>query len=185
MAVEAPDVSGLAVPGSQTATGKPGTAPGQATGDEPTREQPADSHSPAQDPPPAAAVNTRWTSTCVRCHDGSPGPGGILCPSCKAEIEEYGDEGTSPGPARYAGRLRRAAHHYLDHGLLPVPAWAAAASGQCCCPRGADCPRPGKHPRAVRTGPGPGEYSWKPLACATHEESTSGSPTTASTLPRT
>ena len=35
---------------------------------------------------------------------------------------------------------------------------------------GADCPRPGKHPRAVHTGPGPHDWSWKPLACRTHAE---------------
>jgi len=42
--------------------------------------------------------------------------------------------------------------------------------GECCCPRGADCGRPGKHPRSVHAGPGPHDYSWKPLACHTHAE---------------
>jgi hypothetical protein len=78
-------------------------------------------------------------------------------------------EGRSAGTT--AGRaLRQAAHFYLGHGLLPVPAWAARADGSCCCPRGADCPRPGKHPRSVHAGPGERDYSWKPLACRTHEE---------------
>jgi hypothetical protein len=65
---------------------------------------------------------------------------------------------------------RNAAHLYLSHGLLPVPAWAATADGACRCPRGAACPRPGKHPRSVHAGPGPHDYSWKPLACSTHED---------------
>ena len=80
-----------------------------------------------------------------------------------------GDGDGDPGPGR--GRaLRRAAHLYLGHGLLPVPGWAATARGECRCPRGGDCPRPGKHPRSVHTGPGPHDYSWKPLACRTREE---------------
>lgn len=29
---------------------------------------------------------------------------------------------------------------------------------------------PGKHPRSVHAGPGPRDYSWKPLACRTHQE---------------
>ncbi len=65
---------------------------------------------------------------------------------------------------------RKAAYLYLSHGLLPVPAWAATADGACCCPRGAACARPGKHPRSVHVGPGPHDYSWKPLACSTHED---------------
>ena len=75
-------------------------------------------------------------------------------------------------PRRRGSRsgLREAAHRYLEDGLLPVPAWAARQDGGCCCPHGADCPRPGKHPRSVRTGPGPHDWSWKPLACRTHAE---------------
>jgi hypothetical protein len=72
-----------------------------------------------------------------------------------------------------AGRgptLRQAAHLYLGHGLQPVPAWGATPGGACGCPRGAACPRPGKHPRSVHTGPGPRDYSWKPLACNTSEQ---------------
>jgi len=65
---------------------------------------------------------------------------------------------------------REAAHLYLRHGLLPVPAWAAGNDGACRCPRGAGCARPGKHPRSVHAGPGPNDYSWRPLACSTHEE---------------
>jgi hypothetical protein len=67
-------------------------------------------------------------------------------------------------------RLREFAHRYLDEGLWPVPAWGARPNGECCCPRGADCPRPGKHPRSLHTGPGPRDYSWKPLACRTRAE---------------
>lgn len=67
-------------------------------------------------------------------------------------------------------RVREFAHQYLDAGLQPVPAWGARQDGACCCPRGAGCARPGKHPRAVRSGPGERDYSWKPLACTTHEE---------------
>lgn len=66
--------------------------------------------------------------------------------------------------------LREAAHLYLRHGLLPVPAWGAGNDGACRCPRGPACARPGKHPRSAHTGPGPHDYSWKPLACSTHEE---------------
>jgi len=50
--------------------------------------------------------------------------------------------------------VRDAAHLYLSHGLLPVPAWAASDDGACRCPRGTACPRPGKHPRSVPAGPG-------------------------------
>src|SRR5580693_1510649 len=81
--------------------------------------------------------------------------------------------GDSSDDIRTPGRgqaLRDSAHLYLDHGLLPVPAWGVTAVGSCCCPRGAGCARPGKHPRSVRTGPGRSEYSWKPLTCVTHEE---------------
>ena len=73
----------------------------------------------------------------------------------------------APTPGK---ELREAAHEYLENGLLPVPAWAARQNGECCCPRGAGCDRPGKHPRSVRNGPGSREYSWKPLACRTHSE---------------
>lgn len=66
--------------------------------------------------------------------------------------------------------VRDAAHLYLSHGLLPVPAWAVRDDGACRCPRGTACPRPGKHPRSVPAGPGSSDYSWKPLACATHED---------------
>jgi hypothetical protein len=73
------------------------------------------------------------------------------------------------GPGR-GQALRRAAHLYLGHGLQPVPGWGATPGGACRCPRGAACPRPGKHPRAVHTGPGERDYSWKPLTCHTHDE---------------
>ncbi len=76
-----------------------------------------------------------------------------------------GREMMSPGRA-----LRQAAHLYLGHGLQPVPAWAVGDDGVCRCPRGTACARPGKHPRSVHAGPGPRDYSWRPLACSTHEE---------------
>lgn len=66
--------------------------------------------------------------------------------------------------------LREFAHRYLNQGLLPVPAWGARPDGECCCSRGAECDRPGKHPRAVRAGPRPGDFSWKPLTCRTYEQ---------------
>ncbi len=72
--------------------------------------------------------------------------------------------------ASLAQATQEAAHLYLRHGLLPVPAWAAGNNGACCCPRGVACARPGKHPRSVHAGPEPHDYSWRPLACATHEE---------------
>jgi len=72
--------------------------------------------------------------------------------------------------ASLARATREAAHLYLRYGLLPVPAWAAGTDGACRCPRGTACARPGKHPRSVHAGPGPHDYSWRPLACSTHEE---------------
>ena len=65
---------------------------------------------------------------------------------------------------------RDAAHLYLSQGLLPVPAWGITADAACRCPRGRDCARPGKHPRSVHVGPSPQDYSWRPLACASHDE---------------
>lgn len=82
-----------------------------------------------------------------------------------------GDDDQAQAEASISGRrLREFAHHYLEEGLWPVPAWGARPGGACCCPRGADCPRPGKHPRSVHAGPGPRDYSWKPLACRSHAE---------------
>ena len=82
-----------------------------------------------------------------------------------------GDEDEAGAEVRSRGQqVREAAHRYLEDGLLPVPAWAARQDGGCCCPRGAGCGRPGKHPRSVRSGPGPRDYSWKPLTCRTHAE---------------
>jgi hypothetical protein len=37
--------------------------------------------------------------------------------------------------------MREAAHPYLSHGLLTVPAWSATVGGACRCPRGAGCAR--------------------------------------------
>ena len=82
-----------------------------------------------------------------------------------------GDDDQAQAEAGVSGqRLREFAHRYLEEGLWPVPAWGARPDGECCCPRGADCPRPGKHPRSVHAGPGPRDYSWKPLACRSHAE---------------
>jgi Bifunctional DNA primase/polymerase, N-terminal len=86
-----------------------------------------------------------------------------LVPAADAVLRQDG-----VGPAGQA--TRDAAHLYLDHGLWPVPAWAARDDGGCRCSRGTGCARPGKHPRSVPTGPGSHDYSWKPLMCATHEE---------------
>ena len=97
--------------------------------------------------------------------DGTGQPGTPAPPSAGEDDDE------ASAQARITGQqLREAAHRYLDQGLLPVPAWAVRHNGECCCPRGADCGRPGKHPRSVHTGPGPHDYSWKPLACHTHAE---------------
>jgi len=81
-----------------------------------------------------------------------------------AEAAQMRQERASLGQA-----AREAAHLYLSHGLLPVPAWAARDDGACRCPRGHACERPGKHPRSVHAGPGPHDYLWRPLACSTHE----------------
>ena len=98
--------------------------------------------------------------------DGAQPPAGRTPPPSAPGGTGAGGEG---GAAR--GRaLRQAAHLYLGHGLLPVPGWGATAGGACACPRGAACPRPGKHPRWVHAGPGERDYSWKPLTCRTHEE---------------
>lgn len=32
-------------------------------------------------------VNTRWTSTCIKCGQAPPGVGGILCPECRRILE--------------------------------------------------------------------------------------------------
>jgi hypothetical protein len=88
----------------------------------------------------------------------------------RTQASPDGDDDETPAQAQITGRqLREAAHRYLDNGLLPVPAWGMRSGGGCCCPRGADCDRPGKHPRSVRAG-GPRAWSWKPLACHSHDQ---------------
>ena len=105
------------------------------------------------------------SDTSDRGDDGQPGTPPV------PDADGDGDDDKVSARAQVTDQqLCQAAHRYLDDGLLPVPAWAARQNGECCCPRGADCDRPGKHPRSVRSGPGPREYSWKPLACRTHAE---------------
>jgi Bifunctional DNA primase/polymerase, N-terminal/SNF2-related domain/YspA, cpYpsA-related SLOG family len=99
--------------------------------------------------------------------DGQPGRTPALPPTAAGNGEDDQTEAEASVSDR---RLREFAHRYLEAGLWPVPAWGARPGGECCCPRGADCPRPGKHPRSVHAGPGPHDYSWKPLACRTHAE---------------
>ena len=112
---------------------------------------------------------------CPRC--GAPTstlPGQSLppCLDCASQASSDGDDDQAQAEVGVSGRrLREFAHRYLEEDLWPVPAWGARSGGECCCPRGADCPRPGKHPRSMHTGPGPHDYySWKPLACRTHAE---------------
>jgi superfamily II DNA or RNA helicase/tetratricopeptide (TPR) repeat protein len=131
-------------------------------------------------PSDAGSRSPEQADTCAFCRDAPAGPGGILCPACRVGIEsrntakkpdEDSDDGPVPAPpSQRAEELRECAHRYLEDGLSPVPAWVARPDGGCCCPRGVDCPRPGKHPRSVHTGPGAHDYSWKPLACRTHAE---------------
>ncbi len=97
--------------------------------------------------------------------DGVVRPG----PPAPPPVTDDDDETLAAAPAR-GKELREAAHRYLENGLLPVPAWGVRQNGECCCPHGAGCGRPGKHPRSVHAGPGPGDYSWKPLACRTHAD---------------
>jgi Bifunctional DNA primase/polymerase, N-terminal len=92
-------------------------------------------------------------------------PGQTMHPLCEDD-----QDGASAAAGISGRQLREFAHRYLEEGLWPVPAWGARPDGGCCCPRGADCPRSGKHPRSVHAGPGPRDYSWKPLACRTHAE---------------
>jgi hypothetical protein len=111
---------------------------------------------------------------CLRC--GAPTstlPGQSLpsCLDCASQASSDGDDDQAQAEVGVSGRrLGEFAHRYLEEGLWPVPAWGARSGGECCCPRGADCPRPGKHPRSVHAGPGPRDYSWKPLACRSHAE---------------
>jgi DNA polymerase-1 len=128
-----------------------------------------------------AAAPILWT--CTACHPGEAGSAGPFpqAPSGTPPGTANGARKTDAGddadfqPRRAAedndtAQLRALAHDYLGQGLLPVPAWAVRQNGECCCRRGGDCPRPGKHPRSVHTGPGPADYSWKPLACHTHQD---------------
>jgi tetratricopeptide (TPR) repeat protein len=91
-------------------------------------------------------------------------------PAAARRADQGGDDSADPAAQLSPLRMREFAHRYLDDGLMPVPGWGARPSGECCCPRGASCSRPGKHPRAVSSEPGSDRYSWKPLVCATHED---------------
>ncbi len=155
--------------------GAPAASHGPAPG-----TRPGEAHSPGR---PGRSGDRAGTTertgragACANCHPAPPGPGGSLCPPCRAATVnqqrrpgrsgEHDDESGEDG----AVAVRQAARLYLDHGLLPVPAWGVRPGGQCCCHRAAGCQRPGKHPRSVHVGPGEHDYSWKPLACATREE---------------
>ena len=113
---------------------------------------------------PTSALPGQPLSPCLDCasqasEDGTP------------PVTDSGDDDQEGAEVGISGRrLREFAHRYLEEGLWPVPAWGARPNNECCCSRGADCPRPGKHPRSVHTGPGPRDYSWKPLACRSHAE---------------
>ena len=107
---------------------------------------------------PTSALPGQPLPPCLDCASQVSGDGTPPATDSGGDDQEQAEVGISVG-------LREFAHRYLDEGLWPVPAWGARPGGECCCPRGADCPRPGKHPRSVHTGPGPRDYSWKPLAC--------------------
>jgi Bifunctional DNA primase/polymerase, N-terminal/SNF2-related domain len=108
---------------------------------------------------PTSAPPGQPLPPCLDCASRASGDGG------NGDDDQAQAEGGISGP-----RLREYAHRYLEEGLWPVPAWGTQPGGECCCPRGTDCPRPGKHPRSVHAGPGPRDYSWKPLACRSHAE---------------
>ena len=141
----------LAATRPASSTAQPGTGGHAATPEAASR----------QHPPPSAGNLTHGT-----------GSGGGASPPGKPATAWSGDDDdeTSAQGCITGQQLREAAHRYLEDGLLPVPAWAARPDGGCCCPRGAGCGRPGKHPRSVHAGPGPRDYSWKPLTCRTHAE---------------
>ena len=112
--------------------------------------------------------------------------GGTGQPGKPAPARPDGDDDEASAQARITGQqLREAAHHYLEYGLQPVPAWGHGRAGECCCPRGADCPRPGKHPRAVHAGPGPRTTRGNPSRAARQRRLTSGSLPAARTRART
>jgi hypothetical protein len=165
-------IAAIRMPGPQ---GAPAASPGLAP-----RTRPGEAHRPGpagrSGDPAGTPARTGRPGTCARCHEAPPGPASIFCPPCRTAIKNQqrgtgrsGEHDDESGADR-AVALRQAARQYLDHGLLPVPAWGVTPGGQCCCPRGAGCKRPGKHPRSAHVGPGEHDYSWKPLACATPEE---------------
>jgi hypothetical protein len=158
---------------------EPQGAPDASAGSAP-RADPGQAHGAGQavrsGDPADTTARTGRPGTCARCHGAPPALGGILCPPCRTAIENQqratgrrGEHDDESG-ADQAVALRQAARLYLGHGLLPVPAWGVTPGGDCCCPRGTRCHRPGKHPRSVHVGPAEHDYSWKPLACATSEQ---------------
>jgi hypothetical protein len=55
---------------------------------------------------------TRWTETCYGCHWQPPGPGGILCPDCRAEIEDRVYPAITKAPGDHPGADERATADY-------------------------------------------------------------------------
>lgn len=82
----------------KTVTGQPdlvmGLASPEAPPGHPLPESPAAGSEPRSGPatsaPVTASVNMTWAQTCAKCGSAPPGPGGILCPHCKAAIEAAG-----------------------------------------------------------------------------------------------
>ena len=121
----------------------------------------------AQAPPGSAMPPPGGTALAEHCRNSQPDK----MPVRPLGMAEDCDDDQAQTEASASGRrLREFAHRYLEEGLWPVPAWGTRPGGECCCPRGANCPRPGKHPRSVHAGPGSRDYSWKPLACRSHAE---------------
>jgi hypothetical protein len=127
-----PQTGGLAGPGADGHAAAPGAAS-------------------RPDPPGSAPPGGRARGTASGGGTGRPGK-----PAASSAGGDDDDDEVSAQAQITSRQLRAAAHRYLEDGLLPVPAWAARQNGECCCPRGAGCDRPGKHPRSVRAGPGPG-----------------------------
>jgi len=156
---------GLGNPGSDSAASCAGSSqPGQAAGRDagvPDDGSHGGEHaSSGRSGTPPAAV----TAPSAASRGGPPAVPGV--PPGRGGSD--GDDQAQAQARISATGLRESAHRYLDEGLWPVPAWGITQHGECCCWRGAECPRPGKHPRSVPAGPG--QWSWQPLACRDHDE---------------